>query len=65
MVGVLKDTQLAGESSSLVSGVAENPKLFPRHSSLKDVVSSVSSQASNKKHDSRFCTNYCRLAQNL
>lgn len=47
MIGVLKDKQLASDSTALVSGVAANPMLLPRLASLKDVVSSVSSQAGN------------------
>lgn len=60
MVGVLKDKQLADESSSLVSGVAANPTLLPRLSSLKDVVSSVSSQASNS---AKIADGLVKLAQ--
>ncbi|RAR54563.1 hypothetical protein C7401_12459 [Paraburkholderia unamae] len=60
MVGVLKDKQLADESSSLVSGATANPTLLPRLSSLKDVVSSVSSQASNS---ARIADGLVKLAQ--
>lgn len=47
MLGVLKDKQLASGSTALVSGVASNPMLLPRLAVLKDVASSVSSQAVN------------------
>lgn len=47
MLGVLKDKQLASGSTALVSGVASNPMLVPRLAVLKDVASSVSSQAVN------------------
>jgi hypothetical protein len=47
MLGVLKDKQLASGSAALVSGVASNPMLIPRLIVLKDVASSVSSQAVN------------------
>jgi hypothetical protein len=47
MLGVLKDKQLASGSTALVSGVASNPMLIPRLAVLKDVASSVSSQAVN------------------
>ena len=44
-IGALKDKQLASSSSSLVSGVTANPTLIVRLPDLKDVVSSVTSQA--------------------
>jgi hypothetical protein len=47
MLGVLKDKQLVSGSTALVSGVASNPMLVPRLAVLKDVASSVSSQAVN------------------
>ncbi|MEC5409316.1 hypothetical protein VOM14_27575 [Paraburkholderia sp. MPAMCS5] len=47
MLGVLKDKQLADGSRALVTGVAANPVLVGRLAALKDVVSSVSSQAVN------------------
>jgi hypothetical protein len=47
MLGVLKDKQLADGSSALISGVGKNPMLVSRLPELKDVASSVSSQASN------------------
>lgn len=46
-IGALKDKQLASSSSSLVSGVTANPTLIARLPDLKDVVSSVTSQANN------------------
>ena len=47
MLGVLKDKQLANDSTALVSGVTSNPMLISRLPELKDVVSSVSSQVVN------------------
>jgi hypothetical protein len=46
-IGLLKDKQLVSSSSSLVAGVTANPRLVTRLPDLKDVVSSVSSQASH------------------
>lgn len=47
MLGVLKDKQLASDSSGLVSGVSSNPMLVTRLPDLKNVASSVSSQVAN------------------
>jgi hypothetical protein len=46
-IGALKDKQLVSSSSSLVAGVTANPSLVTRLPDLRDVVSSVSSQASH------------------